>query len=167
MYRIICALLLFVPSMGAIAHAQYNYIPSQPPDAFQGRYFANLNVADSDIDITNMGTRNGNDPAGNICANVYTFSPDEQLISCCSCLVTPDGLVNLGVTRDLTSNTLTGVIPTSVVVKLLATAPAATTPTSCSNSAARMGVLAPGMRAWGTTVHAAPPAGTYQVTETA
>ena len=40
----------------------------------------------------------------NICVNVYTFSPDEQMISCCSCLVTPDSLVSLSARNDLISN---------------------------------------------------------------
>ena len=93
---------------------------------FQVRYAANLNLGESYINITNDGANGApllgpgfGGAAGNICVNVYAFSPDEQLISCCSCLVTPNGVVNLGVTRDLTSKTLTGVIPTSVVVKLI------------------------------------------------
>jgi len=82
--------------------------------------------------------------------------------------VTPNGVVNLGVNRDLTAKTLTGVIPSSVVVKLLSTlAGPGGTGTSCSNSAATVttGTIVPGMLAWGTTIHAAPSGG-YSVTET-
>ena len=107
--------------------------------------------------------------AGNMCVNVYAFSPDEQLISCCSCLVTPNGLVSLSVTNDLISNTLTGIRPSSVVIKLLATGTggAAGIPvfsgTSCTNSAAIAGSAAlpavDGLHAWGTTSHASPTGG--------
>ncbi len=95
---------------------------------FQVRYASNLPVGDSVINATNTGasstvafpTQNGN-----ICMNVYTFSPDEQLISCCTCPITPDGLVSLSARNDLISNTLTPGVPTSIVVKLLATTRAA------------------------------------------
>jgi hypothetical protein len=144
---------------------------------FQVRYAANLNLGESYINITNDGANGApllgpgfGGAAGNICVNVYAFSPDEQLVSCCSCLVTPNGVVNLGVTRDLTSKTLTGVIPTSVVVKLVSTlAGDGGTGTSCTNSAATVttATLARGLLAWGTTIHNGPPAvAAYNVTET-
>jgi hypothetical protein len=142
---------------------------------FQVRYFANLQNGESLINITNTGANGapllgpgfGSDKnAGNICVNVYAFSPDEQLVSCCSCLVTPNAVVNLGVNRDLTSKTLTGVIPNSVVVKLLATRKSTGDTTSCSNSAADP-TLVPvyGLVAWGTTLHAAVGGG-FAITET-
>jgi hypothetical protein len=147
---------------------------------FQVRYAANLNLGESWINIVNdgangapilgPGTGTFTNPVGNICANVYAFSPDEQLISCCSCLVTPNGVVNLGVTRDLTVKTLTGVQPNSVTVKLVATlAGTGGTGTTCTNSAATVTAanLATGMLAWGTTIHNAPAAVPgYAVTET-
>src|SRR5205085_11201347 len=91
---------------------------SQSDSFFQVRYASNLTPAapDSVINITNTGTNGASlfgpgfgNAAGNLCVNVYAFSPDEQLISCCSCLVTPNGLISLSVTNDLISNTLTGV----------------------------------------------------------
>ena len=150
---------------------------------FQVRYAANLTSGDSVINITNSGANGAslNGPGfggavGNICVNVYAFSPDEQLISCCSCLITPNGLASLSVNGDLVSNTLTGVRPNSVVVKLVSTLAGGTggaAGASCTNSAALAGAagsaftIVPGMLAWGTTIHAAPVAGTFAVTETA
>jgi hypothetical protein len=128
-----------------------------PDDAFLVRYAANLNIGDSVVDITNTGTS-----GGNLCANVYTFDPAEELISCCTCSVTPNGLQSLSVRNSLISNTLTAAIPTSVVIKIIAS-----TGATCNASAVTAAALAPGLRAWGTTIHALPttPA-TYGVTET-
>jgi hypothetical protein len=141
---------------------------------FQVRYASNLNIgggSDSVVNITNSGARGAGLAAGTsasttgaLCVNVYTFSPDEQLISCCSCPVTPNGLVSLSAKNDLTSNTLTPAVPTSIVIKLLASAPVGG---SCANSAAAPGALASGMLAWGTTIHAGPTTGAFSVTETA
>jgi hypothetical protein len=105
--------------------------------------------------------------AGNICVNVYAFDPGEELIACCSCLITPDQPVNLGATRDLTVKTLTGVQPTSITIKVLATlAGTGGTGTSCTNSAATVGTatLANGAAAWSTTLHSTP-GGTFATTE--
>jgi hypothetical protein len=139
---------------------------SSSGDAFQVRYAANLDKGDSVVNITNAGTQGGSDPAGNICANVYVFSPDEQLISCCACLVTPDGLVSLSANSDLVSNLLTPDTPTSIVVKLLASKPTGASNRSCDPSSPTAATLASGMRAWGTTLHAAPTPTMYSVTET-
>lgn len=131
-----------------------------PVDSFLVRYAANLNRGDSVINVTNTGLNGApllgpgfGSTVGNICVNVYTFSPDEQLISCCSCLVTPNALASFSVNDDLLKTTLTGVIPTSAVVKLVGSIPGT-------------GALAGGMAAWGTTIHGAPVAGTFGITET-
>jgi len=165
-------------SIGAYAQ------PATLDGPFQVRYASNLTAGDSVVNITNTGA-NGNNlfgpgfgtPAGNICINVYAFSPDEQLVSCCSCLVTPNGLVHLTANDDLVSNTLTGIRPNSIVVKLVSTGAGKDfTGASCANSAALAGAdsfpLAGGALAWGTTLHSAsstdpPPAGSsFTITET-
>ena len=151
--------------------------------AFQVRYVSNLNIGDSVIDITNDGqTVPLFDPplptSSNLCIGVYTFDANEELQSCCACLVTPNGLVSLSA-HAITSTSLTGENPSSLVVKLLAwsttagassTAPPGTPapPTSTSCNPATPGAISGGMHAWGTTVHALPVGGpsTYTVTET-
>ena len=134
-----------------------------PSDAFQVRYAANLNIGDSVINITNAGTTNTATGAlTNICANVYTFSPDEQLVSCCSCTVTPNALVSLSANSDLVSNTLTPAHPTSIVVKIAYTAG-----TACNAANVSAANLVAGGRAWGSTLHAVPTSPvTFAVTET-
>jgi len=137
-----------------------------PVDAFQVRYASNLNKGDSYINITNTGTTDpiGDPVADNLCVNVYTFDPSEEMVSCCACLVTPNALVSLSVQGDLISNTLSPSTPTAVVVKLVATDAGSGTSITCNPG--REGSLAAGMRAWGTSLHALPttPA-TYGVTE--
>jgi hypothetical protein len=168
-------------ALSTAAFAQPNATSDAP---FQVRYAANLNIGESYIDITNDGA-NGcallgpgfGAQSGNICVNAYAFDPSEELISCCSCLITCDSTVNLGAKRDLTSNTLTGESPTSITVKLLATLAGTNgSGTSCTNSAANVALpattIVSGMAAWGTTLHlssgTAPfVTGTYVTTETA
>jgi hypothetical protein len=155
-----------VVSTGTCAYSIGTPSSTCPVPAFQVRYASNLNIGESYINIANPGTDGapllgpGFGPAaGNVCVNVYAFDPGEELVSCCSCLVTPDETVNLGVNRDLTVKTLTGVIPTSVTVKLVATlAGAGGAGTSCSGSAAQIVTATPacGLTAWGTTLHAIP-----------
>jgi hypothetical protein len=154
--------LLAVLGCSVAAFAQ-NPIKADGP--FQVSYAANPSAGESYINIINTGA-NGTPllgpgfgtQYGNICVNVYAFAPDEQEISCCSCLLTPNSVVNLGVNRDLTSTTLTGVVPSSTVVKLLSTlAGGDGTGTSCTNSAALAGIPVRGMVAYGTTPQ---PAGT-------
>ena len=122
-----------------------------PPDVFQVIYASNLQAGDSVFNITNTGAY------GNLCVNVYAFSPDEQLISCCSCLVTPNGLMSLSARNDLLPNVLTPSIPTSIVVKMVGSA-GGSSPTTCNAATAGSptSALEPGLAAWGTTLHALP-----------
>ena len=66
----------------------------------------------------------------------------------------------------LISNTLTPGVPTSIVIKLIATLPVAGT-CNAGNGGFAFGPtqFAPGLRAWGTTLHNNAAAGAYQVTE--
>ena len=130
-------------------------------DTFQIKYAANLNIGDSYVNFTNSGATVAAGVSQNLCINLYTFDPQEELISCCTCSVTPNGLVSLSVVKSLISNPLTPAIPTSVVIKAVATEG------SC-NASTLIG-LTHGLLAWGTTLHqntsTATP--TYAVTETA
>ncbi len=153
---------------GAVATAN---ITSIPADSFEVGYAANLASGDSVINITNTGSSSTTPfptQNGNLCVNAYVFSPDEQLVSCCTCLVTPDGIAALSANNDLVSNTLTPGRPTSVVTKLLASSQAV-----CNASTVTPASIAAGggLAAWGTTIHSLPvtpatPAGTFGVSET-
>jgi len=139
-------------------------------DAYQVRYAANLAAGDSFVNLTNAGDVPveewsavvNADPVGDMCANVYVFAEDQQLIACCSCPLTPNHLRTLSVNNDLISNTLTPGVPIGVTVALLAVADQG----ACDAANVTAAQLAPGLRAWGTTIHALPGGG-YGVSETA
>ena len=157
-----------IATMAAVAAYAQNPITADSP--YQVKYASNLTIGDSVINITNTGARGAGlgfgtsaSVTGAICVNVYVYDPSEEVVSCCSCPVTPNGLVSLSAKNDLINNPLTRGNPTSIVIKLLATVPVGGT---CNNSALLAGspTLAPGMAAWGTTLHANPTsaaAGTY------
>jgi hypothetical protein len=148
-------------------------------DTFQINYTANLNLADSVINLKNAGyhkqTLFGH---GYLCANVYAFDAAEELISCCSCPLTANSLRSLSVRNDILSNTLTPAIPTSIDVKIVWTTPlkdtehpdcnASVSPagpppsTGClalavpQAGAVKPNCYASGGRAWMTHIHAGP-----------
>src|SRR5579864_7516643 len=113
-------LVLATLALSTVAFAQ----TVGPDDAFQVRYASNLNIGDSVINVTNTGTAATagafGQISGNICVNVYTFDPAEELVSCCTCNVTPNGLQSLSIRNSLISNTLTPATPTALVIKLVA-----------------------------------------------
>jgi len=145
-----------------------NQVTTDSP--FQVRYAANLaNGQESWINVINDGANGAplfgpgiGGATGNICVNVYAFAPDEEMVSCCSCYLTPSAVVQLGVVRDILSNYIHGGIwPTSLTIKLLATLDGTGGTggaSGCTNSAALVTapgtVKANGMVAFGTTLHA-------------
>jgi hypothetical protein len=159
------------------AVAAYAQTPMAADTGYQVTYMSNLGIGTSVVNVTNTGA-NGAGPGqgttaavtGSLCANFYVFAPDEEIVSCCSCPVTPNGLVSLDAQKDLISNPLLNhTAPTSIVIKMVASIP--TNPT-CAGSAAGILVGAAtvppeGLAAWATKLHAntAPVAG-YAVTET-
>ena len=156
-------------AIGLVAHCQS---PIQRDSPFQVRYAANLIAGESYINIINTGSNGAplNGPGfsvgtGNICVNIYAVDPTENLISCCSCLVTPNQTVNLGVNRDMLIKTLTPVTPPSATILLIGSNPNAT---NCTNTAALVGTpnnsVTGGFVAFGTTLHATKP-GVYASAE--
>ena len=119
---------------------------------FQVSVATNLSAGESPINLTNSGAS----AATNICVSLYTLLPNSQMVSCCSCQVAPDGLVTLGVNKDLTNNA----VQTSVVIKLVATTPVGT----CAASAGTTGTQANGLVAYLTTLSPVANTGTYNAT---
>ena len=132
-----------------------------PPGSYQLFYAANLQSSDSYIDITNSGANGaglfygtGANITGAICVNTYAFASDEQLVACCSCPVTPNGLTTLSVKNDLLNNVVSQQsIPTSISISMTATLPVAGSCIGSSYAPITAQTLAPGMVAWGVTQH--------------
>ena len=191
-----------------VALAALAVAPAFADGTFLIKYASNLQIGDSFINVTNSGAVQGRnlqqsplapaqiDRNGDLCVNIYIFSPDEQEQACCSCLLTPNGLATFSA-RSLASNTLFGIPLQDIVIKLVATAsclPQAgggcfpiSSAANCNASTAgavptfdNVGggtdivgsfatgqPLAPGLIAWGTALHANTSAfPSYQVTET-
>ncbi len=60
-------------------------------------------------------------PVGDVCANIYVFDANQEMVSCCSCRVTPNELVTASVANQLTGNPLTSVSPIAGVIKIVPT----------------------------------------------
>jgi hypothetical protein len=132
-------------------------------DVYKINYFDN-NLApapDAKVRIDNTGLT-----YGNLCAMIYVFAADQQLAECCGCVETHNGLRKLSVRSDLTSNPLTGVVPTSGVIKVVS----ATINDSPCDPTANVTPKA-NLRVWATHIQDAIPLGTfggavYPITET-
>jgi hypothetical protein len=111
----VLGLLVLVPGL-ALAQGSY-YVDYYANNAGPESYF------DQIIRIVNVGT-NGTPltvPTGNICANIYVFDPDQEMIACCAEYITPNELDSAFVGKDLTFNTLTTFVPPTGVVKVVLT----------------------------------------------
>lgn len=128
--------------------------------ATQVNYVSHVDMADAALDFTNSST-------DSLCVNVFAFAPDEELVSCCSCAVTPNGLDSLSVRNAILNNTLTSMPQSSLSLLLVGTTPG--TGGTCNPATVSVGNVAPGLHAWASSVHAlmspSGPATGYQMTE--
>jgi hypothetical protein len=75
-------------------------------DPYGVGYFTNARAPgapDAQLRLSNDGSTETN-----LWANIYVFNNDEEMEECCSCLVTPNGYLDLDVNNDLTGNPLGG-----------------------------------------------------------
>jgi hypothetical protein len=135
---VVCTLALTLCAVYATA--------AEPADTLKVDYFANANTAgapDATLRLTNVGTS-----GGNICADIFVYDSSQELSECCSCLITPNGLLTLSVNKALTANPLTGVTlntGTISVVSARTTAGACPLPTTAI-------APTPGVRSWATHI---------------
>ena len=146
------------------------------PNAFQLKYF-NTNYGSGQIIVSNAGSMStgsnfADDSSGTICANFYTFDPNEEMQTCCSCPVTPNGLSSLNVNEDILAQNLIVNPSSAITVKVLFTSKAGQNAGGvCDPTKASALNLAAGGLAWGTnlrgvTFQGSPPSTVNVVTET-
>jgi hypothetical protein len=75
------------------------------------------------------------------------FDDSEELTECCSCLITPDGLLSESVNVNLTANPMTGMKTTRGVIKIISSSTE-----SDVNTGFAPNTPTPGIRAWATHV---------------
>src|SRR3982074_2173652 len=129
------ALVLAVASTGAVGQ----------DNVFALSYFSNANTLgapDAVLRLVNDGTVSDASPAGDLCASVYVFDSREELNECCSCRITPNGILSLSINKNLTADTLTGRSLTRGIVKVVSSSLSAG---SCSAAAM---APQPGIREW-------------------
>ena len=113
------ALILALGSTTAVAQSGFD-------DVYAVGHFSNAHVTgapDGVLRLVNDGTLSDSSPAGDLCASLYVFDSREELNECCSCKITPNGILSLSVNNNLTSNTLTGVTPARGVLKDVSSEP--------------------------------------------
>ena len=115
-------------------------------------YYSNANTAgapDGVVRVVNDGDQATSAPEGvengPLWAAFYIFDDREELQSCCSCLVTADGLTSESVNKELTDNEITGRAErTRGVIKVV----------SSSTNDPTNPIATPGLRVWATHVQA-------------
>jgi len=99
-------------------------------DAYYLGYYggANMGLPPAEVNIVNPGSTGGysyfdpNAPGryyGDLCANIYVFTSDQEMVECCSCFLSPNGLRTLSVDIDLTANPLTATAPNAGLIKIV------------------------------------------------
>ncbi len=99
--------------------------PADPPQSYLiTRYANNAGPAaaiDQAVRLINVGQGGTpmTSPTGDVCASFYVFDASQEMIACCSCRVTPDGLLSVSVANHLTARPLTSIVPVSGVIKMV------------------------------------------------
>ena len=93
------ALVLLAAGLLLVTGAN-NAMAQDGPDVYRLSYFSNANTTGAPnglVHIGHPGTQGDQAGSGDLCANIYVFTPDEQLNECCSCRLTPNALLVLSI----------------------------------------------------------------------
>lgn len=147
---------LFLLALAAIALFSGSALAQGDNSYYFVTYYSN-NVSgapDGTVRIINDG-----DSGGNLYALIFVFDDSQELQECGACPVSPDGLLSEDVKTELTSNTLTGRVPSRGVIKVISYAVGLTEITASDPPA-------PGLRAFATHIQrATATSGAYTTTE--
>jgi len=127
-----------------------------PADTYKVNYFANANtpgLPDETVQITNPGTTG----SAGMCALIYVTNPSQEVLECCACSITENGLLTLSVNSNLTNNSLTPEPITAWTIHIIS---------SSTCNAAKPTPVSGGVRAWGTHIQMPAGATSPTITET-
>ncbi len=121
-------LLVAVLALALVAGSQV--ARAQGDQIYALGYFSSANTTgapDGSLRLVNDGYHSDSSPVGDVCASIYVFDNHEEFQDCCSCKVTPNGYLALGITSNLISlnNTITGRPVTRGVIKVVSSEPQA------------------------------------------
>lgn len=154
MVKKLVVLVVLIAAVAVIASAQ----------TYQLNYYSNRNnsaAADQFVRVINDGEVGTPISAnhGTICADIYVFDATQEMIECCHCPLSANGLLDLSLNKNLAQSPLTGFPgPDSGVIKIVAD-----TYSNCNETAP---IPQTGLLAWGTHVQQ-PISGTFVSTEDA
>ncbi len=103
---------------------------------------AQASGVDGSVQLTNPGIKQGN-----LCSMIYVFDRSQEMIECCGCSISADGIRTLSLVNDLTANPLTGIQPVAGVVEIISSDPA-------QSGQCNAGMVVPDgqLSAWGTHI---------------
>jgi hypothetical protein len=120
-----CKALALVAVVAALVLSMGSTTVVAQDNVFALSYFSNAHTAgapDAGLRLVNDGNVSDSSPAGDLCASIYVFDDIEELSECCSCRITPNGILSLSVNTNLTSDMITGKIPHRGVIKVVSSA---------------------------------------------
>jgi len=135
-------------------------VMAQISDVYWVNYYSNRlanGTFDQTVRIVNPGEQGSplSGTHGNICADIYVFDSNQEMIECCNCKFSANALLTLSVNNNLTQNPLQGFPPpTDGVIKIVSD--------NQANCDATSPVPVPDIRAWAS--HLQRPTGTTLVT---
>ncbi|MGA2580595.1 MAG: hypothetical protein ABSH24_31765 [Bryobacteraceae bacterium] len=142
--------------LGAVFSSSVIWAQTTPPaDTYKVNYFSNANTAgvpDETVQITNPGST-----GGSVCALIYVTNPSQEVLECCACSITENGLLTLSVNGNLTANSLTPEAITAGTIHVIS---------SSTCNAAKPTPVSGGVRAWGTHIQMPAGATAPTITET-
>lgn len=131
----------------AFAQTADTVIAPHDSNAYTIGYYenANMGLPDAQLHVTNPGSTGGFEGqggafgGGDLCANIYVFTPDQQLAECCSCPVSPNGMQGFSLATNLTTNPLTSTVQHNGAIKIVSSFgggkyPAGLPPVSIANT---------------------------------
>ncbi len=133
--------LLVLVQGAALAQAAPTYGATYYVDYFSNNPGPVPGAPDQVVRIINTGVLGTplTSPTGDVCADIYVFNNDQELIACCAERITPNELDSASVGTQLTNNPLTAVVPPAGVVKIALTPAGASCNPTTDNLAASNG----------------------------